>query len=119
MTPALDEAGRRELAAALAALHRRDGLVVRAADLLGRIGTRMLHPFGITKDHPVLTTIAEAALERAYDVAILGLDMPIARTAPSLPFAAASGSARSNSLGQGHRLEILIMDTYVKDYRSS
>jgi hypothetical protein len=93
MIPALDDAGRRELAAALAALHRRDGLVVRAADLLGLVGTRMLHPFGITRDHPVLTTIAKAALERAYDIAILGIDMPIARAAPSLPFVAASGIA--------------------------
>ncbi len=93
MTPALNDAARRELAAALADLHRRDGLVVRAADLLGRAGTRMLHPFGIAPDHPILTTIAQAALERAYDIAILGLDLPIARTGASLPLVAASGIA--------------------------
>jgi hypothetical protein len=93
VTPALDDAARRELAAALAALHRRDGLVVRGADLLGRIGARLLHPFGNAASHPILTSIAETALERAYDVAILGLNAPAAQGGAGMRLVAASGFA--------------------------
>jgi hypothetical protein len=92
VTPALDKASRDELAASLAALHRRDGLVVRSADLLGRIGMRLLHPIGLVRDNKVLTAIAETALERAYDIAILGLKQPASGPGAGMRLVAASGA---------------------------
>ncbi len=92
MTQGLDETARAELAAALAALRRKNGLVVRAADLLGRAGISLLGPFGVPANHPLLTSIAQSALDRAYDVAILGIDLPAPNRA-SFPLVAASGIA--------------------------
>jgi EcsC protein family len=92
VTPSLDKASRDELAAARAALHGRDGLVVRSADLLGRIGMRLLHPIGLVRDNKVLTAIAETALERAYDIAILGLKQPASGPGAGMRLVAASGA---------------------------
>jgi len=95
VTAALDQASRAELAAALAALHRRDGLVVRTADMMGRVGMRLLHPIGLVRDNKLLTTIAETALERAYDVAILGLNQQL----PAAPGAGMRLVAASGAMG--------------------
>ncbi len=75
---ALDAGAQRELADALARLERGRGLIVRMADMLGgavnlagRFGLRQL---GVTRlVQSKVTGVAEAALARAYDVAILGL----------------------------------------------
>jgi hypothetical protein len=82
---ALDDAGRRDLADAMARLARGRGLAVRIADLLGgtvalagRAGLRRLGMTGGTRDK--FAGIARAALERAYDVAILGLSRPALET---------------------------------------
>jgi hypothetical protein len=95
--PPLDIDARRELAAALAALHQQNGFVVRAADLLGRTfgyaGQAILRRFGLHADHPALTAIAEKALTRAYDVAILGINLPGPQRRAGIPLAAASGIA--------------------------
>ena len=92
----LDHQGEAELRAALERLETGRGLLVRVADLLGgamgratRLGARGL---GIAPQlQGRLRGVAEAALARAYDVAILGLaPAPSGPTAgPGLP-----GSAR-------------------------
>jgi EcsC protein family len=80
-TNALDNGARAELRHALAVLDGGGGLIVRLADLLGdvmgrgvRLGVRGL---GMA---PTLQAgfqgVAEAALRRAFDVAILGMDTP-------------------------------------------
>ena len=92
---AMDETARRELGAALERLHNKGNLVVRVADVLGgtlgRAGEAVLRRMGLPASHPMLTAIAEAALTRAYDVAILGIEVPSAPL--NAPLAAASGIA--------------------------
>ena len=92
--PLLAEAERRELAAALARLERGRGLVVRLADLLGgALGSAAsLGLAGLGMSAPMqikLSGIGQAALARAYDVAVLGLARPQAMRA------AAKGAAGS------------------------
>jgi hypothetical protein len=77
-TVALDAAARRELDAALARLERGRGLIVRIADLMGgavnlagRFGLRQIGLSHGTQSK--FSGLAQAALARAYDVAILGL----------------------------------------------
>jgi hypothetical protein len=95
LQPPLDDTARRELAASLAALRARGGLVVRAADLLaatlGRAGEALLRQLSPKIGHAALTDIAEAALRHAYDIAILGINVPLTRL--GTPLAAASGIA--------------------------
>jgi hypothetical protein len=74
----LDETGRRELAAALGRLERSRGLIVRLADLLGG-AVNMAGRFGLRQigldrgTQHKFSGIAQAALGRAYDIAIIGL----------------------------------------------
>jgi hypothetical protein len=75
---ALTPQGRAELAAALKRLESGRGLVVRIADLLGgavsRAGRFGLRQIGMSTGlGQKFSGVAEAALARAYDVAILGL----------------------------------------------
>ncbi len=75
---ALDDGARAELAAALARLDRGRGLIVRLADLVGGAaslaGRFGLARLGVTNNlQSRFSFVAEAALARAYDVAILGL----------------------------------------------
>lgn len=97
VSPALGTAGRAELAGALALLHKPSGLIVRAADLLGRTigraGEGALRRFGLDTKNPSLGGIAAAALTRAYDIAILGIDLPVPQRQISKPLVAASGLA--------------------------
>lgn len=84
--PLLAEAERQELAAALARLERGRGLVVRLADLLGgALGSAAaLGLAGIGMSGPMqikLSGVGQAALARAYDVAVLGLARPRAMQA--------------------------------------
>jgi hypothetical protein len=74
----MDEAARAELAAAVARLERGRGLVVRLADLLGgavgmagRLGLARLGMNATVRRK--FAGVAEAALSRAYDLAIVGL----------------------------------------------
>lgn len=83
---AMDEAARLELAAALQKLESGRGLVVRLADLLGgfvgsasRFGLRRLGMSGRVQSK--FSGVAQAALARAYDVAIVGLSGPNPGTA--------------------------------------
>ena len=78
-TPAstIDAAAQAELRQALARLEGRGGLVVRLADVLGgamgrglRFGTRSL---GTMPGAEVIQDVVEAALRRAFDVAVLRL----------------------------------------------
>ncbi len=95
LEPALDDAARRELAASLAALRAPGGLVVRAADVmgatLGRAGDALVRKLSPKAGPLALTEIADAALRRAYGIAILGIEVPLTRLGP--PLAAASGIA--------------------------
>ena len=74
----LDAAARAELAAAIDRLERGRGLIVRLADLLGG-AVNMAGRFGLARlgmnrtVQQKFSGVAEAALARAYDVAILGL----------------------------------------------
>ena len=83
----LDAAARIELANALARIERGRGLVVRLADMLGGAamlaGRFGLERFGLAAAaRRAATGVAQAALRRAYDVAILGLDRdPLSRRA--------------------------------------
>ena len=77
-TVPLYAAARAELQAALRRLDRSRGLVVRMADLVGgavNMASRMgLSRLGLSRDtQSRFSFVAEIALERAYDVAILGL----------------------------------------------
>ena len=75
----LDDAARRDLAAALDRLEQGRGLIVRLADLVGgavgfagRFGLRKM---GVQRGvQGKFAGVAQAALARAYDVAILGLE---------------------------------------------
>jgi hypothetical protein len=81
---ALNEAARAELAAALARLERGRGILVRLADLLGG-AVNLASRYGLRQiglSHNVqhkFAGVAQAALARAYDVAILGLHRSPAR----------------------------------------
>ena len=75
----LDAEARRELASALARIERGRGLIVRLADMLGgtvsmvsRMGLQRFGIGGFAQEK--VGEVARAALSRAYDVAILGLD---------------------------------------------
>ncbi len=100
-TVSLDEVARRELADALARIDRGRGLIVRMADLLGsavnmagRFGLRQI---GMGMVQSKVSGVAEAALSRAYDLAILGLDRsPSSRT--RLARAAVIGSGAFSGL---------------------
>ncbi len=75
----LDATSRRELADAVRRLERGRGLIVRLADLLGgfvsRFGRFGLSRLGMSRAvQGKFSGIAEAALARAYDIAILGLE---------------------------------------------
>lgn len=91
----LDPGARAELARALAGLAARRGTVIRAADLLGRVmggaGQAALVRLGM---NPLVRArfawVAEAALSRAYDVALLGVG--IAPRLPATPIVVASGA---------------------------
>ena len=78
-TIALDDAAHAELAAALHRLDRGRGLIVRMADLLGG-AVNMASRFGLARMgmsrgvQSRFSGVAEAALARAYDVAVLGLN---------------------------------------------
>jgi hypothetical protein len=87
-----------ELQAALAMLRHRTGLV-RAADFLGRFmaqaGKFTLARLGMNPSvRAGFSGVAEAALSRAYDVAILGLDRPDSAlgTRAGSPLVIASGA---------------------------
>lgn len=84
--PLLSQAERTDLQAALARLEHGRGLVVRLADLLGgALGSAASLGFaglGLSGAMQIkLSGIGQAALARAYDVAILGLARPQARVA--------------------------------------
>jgi hypothetical protein len=93
-TSGLDPVTQRELDAAMAELRRGGGTVVRMADLLGRFlgraGDSLLRRVGLSAAHPAFTPIAQMALDRAYDAAILGIDLPGGRRT-STPMVAMSG----------------------------
>jgi hypothetical protein len=98
VTSRLDSAVLAELEGAFAELRRGAGPVVRAADvlgkLLGRAGEGVLRRVGLSVSHPALQELATAALGRAYDVAILGMDSRAASLpSPALPMVALSGMA--------------------------
>jgi hypothetical protein len=94
-TSGLDPVTQMELDRAMAELRRGGGTVVRLADLLGRFlgraGDSLLRRVGLHAGHPAFTPIAEMALDRAYDAAILGLDIPGATPRASFPLVAVSG----------------------------
>jgi hypothetical protein len=93
-TAELDPRTQMELDAAVAELRRGGSTIVRLADLLGRFlgraGDSMLRRVGLSTSHPAFTPLAQIALDRAYDAAILGIDMPGSQRA-SLPAVALSG----------------------------
>ncbi len=75
----LDAASRTELAAAMARLREGGGLVMRMADTVGgmmgrtfRLGTRTLQ--AVPGGQSAMRRVVEAALKRAFDVAVLRLD---------------------------------------------
>jgi len=100
----LDDAGRRELAAALARLERGRGLIVRLADLVGG-AVGMAGRFGLRKigmNRQVqgkFSGIAQAALARAYDVAIIGLDRSPPERAGLTQLAVIASGATSGMAG--------------------
>jgi len=93
-TTDLDPRTQLELDRAMAELRRGGGPIVRMADLLGRFlgraGDSVLRRVGLHSSHPAFTPIAQMALDRAYDTAIMGIDMPGSPKA-SLPAVALSG----------------------------
>jgi len=99
----LDDSARQELAAALTRLERGRGVIVRLADLLGgavnMAGRFGLRRFGVDRSvQAKFSGVAQAALARAYDVAILGLDArrtadPDARAVLTRAAVIASGAA--------------------------
>ncbi len=97
MSSDLDPVTQMELDAAVAELRRGGGTIVRLADLLGRFlgraGDRLLSRIGLNMTHPAFTPIAQMALDRAYDAAILGIDMPGASKNGSRSLVALSGLA--------------------------
>jgi hypothetical protein len=96
-TAPLDDLAREQLSTALHALAAPSSLIVRAADAMGRLlgstGHRVLATMGLNPDSATLTSLAEAALTRAYDVAILGLSFPGPGPQASGPLVAISGFA--------------------------
>ncbi len=75
----MDSAARAELAAAMKRLQGSGGLMMRMADLAGgmlgrtiRLGTRTLH--AVPGGQSAVARVVEAALTRAFDVAVLRLD---------------------------------------------
>jgi hypothetical protein len=84
-----------QLDAALAGL-RHTNAIVRAADILGKfLGRAADSAFGrggVNPGDPVFTEIAKIALDRAFDVALAGVNLPDAGAA-SLPAVALSGMA--------------------------
>ena len=94
-TSGLDAGTQMELDRAMAELRRGGGTIVRMADMLGRImgraGDGLLRRVGLSTSHAVFTPIAQMALDRAYDAAILGLDIPGAPARASFPAVALSG----------------------------
>ena len=103
---ALTPESRRELEAALKRLHSGRGLIVRLADLLGgavnRMGRYGLRRLGMSTGLAnKFGGVAEAALARAYDVAILGLSGP-ASGSPQITRAGVMVSgATSGFIGMG------------------
>ena len=103
---ALTTESRRELEAALKRLHSGRGLIVRLADLLGgavnRMGRYGLRRLGMSTGlASKFSGVAEAALARAYDVAILGLSGP-ASGSPQITRAGVMVSgATSGFIGMG------------------
>jgi hypothetical protein len=101
-TLSLDPAAREELTTALARIDRGRGLIVRMADLFGgavnlagRFGLRQIGMSRLVQSK--VSGVAEAALSRAFDVAILGLDRaPSSRT--RLARAAVIGSGAVSGL---------------------
>jgi len=97
VTSGLDPITQRELDGAMAELRRGGGSIVRLADLLGRFlgraGDRLLRRAGLDMGHPSFTPMAEIALERAYDAAIMGIDLPGASKRGSRALVAISGFA--------------------------
>jgi hypothetical protein len=94
-TSGLDAGTQLELDSAMAELRRGGGTIVRMADLLGRFmgraGDGLLRRIGLSTGHPAFTPIAQMALDRAYDAALLGLDIPGAPARASFPAVALSG----------------------------
>jgi hypothetical protein len=96
----MDGSAEAELAAALARLESGRGLIVRLADLLGG-AVNMAGRFGLARIgmsrsvQSKFAGVAEAALARAYDVAVLGLDSrtPARRAAITRAAVIASGAA--------------------------
>jgi hypothetical protein len=95
----LDENARRDLAAALERLEQGRGLIVRLADLVGGAvgiaGRFGLKQMGIKRGvQSKFAGIAQQALTRAYDVAVLGLERePPERAAVTRMAVIASGAA--------------------------
>jgi len=92
----MDEQTQAELAAARRVLGGPGGLVVRAAEALGRAleapGIRLLRGFGIRLDSTALTELADIALTRAFDMVLAGANMmPGPPPEASGPLVAASG----------------------------
>jgi hypothetical protein len=103
---ALTEAGRAELAAALRRLESGRGLIVRVADLLGgavsRAGKFGLRQIGVSTGLAAkFSGVAEAALSRAYDVAILGLSGRTAGSAGLTRAGVMASGAASGFIGMG------------------
>jgi hypothetical protein len=103
---ALTDAGQRELAAALRRLENGRGLIVRLADLLGgavsRAGKFGLRQIGMSTGlaHK-FAGVAEAALSRAYDVAILGLGGRASGSAGLTRAGVMASGAASGFIGMG------------------
>lgn len=101
MTPtghSLPEADAAALAASMAALRSPGGPVVRAADLLGRVlgraGDAVMRRAGLSGGgNPALQQVAEIALGRAFDIALLGVEDRIGPmpSPPGMAAAAVSG----------------------------
>ena len=91
----LDPSTLGEIDTAMAELRRGGGTVIRLADLLGRFlgraGDSLLRRVGLDMRHPSFAPMAEMALERAYDAAILGIDVPGTGKSPSRSLVALSG----------------------------
>ena len=97
---------RRELENALRRLQSGRGLIVRLADMLGgtvnRLGRYGLKQLGVsTGTTQKFSGIAEAALARAYDVAILGLSGPAAGSARLTRAGIMLSGATSGFIGLG------------------
>jgi hypothetical protein len=107
LTPlALTDASRAELTQALRRLESGRGLIVRLADLLGgavsRAGKFGLRQLGMSTGlADKFSGVAEAALSRAYDVAILGLSGRTAGSAGLTRAGVMTSGAASGFIGMG------------------